>query len=162
MKFSRVDLFRPSCRSFLVSALYCRGMRSSCREFPFRPNALSYGFGRPPASQLIDVRNRPVYRKDTGGLQFWYELGPSPDHLTRQASPGEYYVWLNDDWPLPTWAAATEQAKPLKPESSETIVYVRWLFASHRPLPLMNWVRPPMFNWPLVRLETLYAQVDEH
>lgn len=59
------------------------------------------------ASQLIDLRNRPMYRKDTGGLQFWYELGPLPDYLTVKPRPGEYYVWLNDDWALDLAAERT-------------------------------------------------------
>lgn len=59
-----------------------------------------WGWRNGAASQLIDLRNRLVYRKDTGGPQYWYELGPLPDYLTVKPRPGEYYVWLNDDWAL--------------------------------------------------------------
>ncbi|WP_415765400.1 tail fiber assembly protein [Pseudomonas sp. ZB1P45] len=68
------------------------------------------------ASQLIDLRNRPVYRKDTGGLQFWYELGPLPDYLTVKPRPGEYYVWLNDDWELDLAAERTGKTAQVNAE----------------------------------------------
>jgi hypothetical protein len=59
------------------------------------------------ASQLIDLRNREAYRKDTGGVEIWFELGPLPDYLTFKPRPGEYYVWLNDDWVLDLAAELT-------------------------------------------------------
>ncbi|UWF50552.1 tail fiber assembly protein [Pseudomonas sp. N3-W] len=59
------------------------------------------------AQQLIDLRNRPVYRKDNGGIQFWYELGPLPDYLTSKPRPNEYYFWVNEDWVLDPVAERT-------------------------------------------------------
>lgn len=59
------------------------------------------------ASQLIDLRNRLVYRKDNGMPFYWNELGPLPEYLTAIPRPGEYYVWGTDDWVLD---AALERA----------------------------------------------------
>lgn len=50
------------------------------------------------ALQLIDLRNRLVYRKDSGIPLYWNELGPLPEYLTAIPRPGEYYVWGTDDW----------------------------------------------------------------
>lgn len=52
------------------------------------------------ALQLIDLRNRLVYRKDSGSPLYWSELGPLPEYLTAIPRPGEYYVWGTDDWVL--------------------------------------------------------------
>ena len=52
------------------------------------------------ASQLIDLRNRFVYRKDNGNYVYWSELGPLPDYLTVKGRPNSYYFWKDDDWVL--------------------------------------------------------------
>ncbi|MDI2141743.1 MULTISPECIES: tail fiber assembly protein [unclassified Pseudomonas] len=52
------------------------------------------------ALQLIDLRNRPVYRKDNGNFFYWNELGPLPEYLTLKPRPSEFYVWGTDDWVL--------------------------------------------------------------
>jgi hypothetical protein len=59
------------------------------------------------ALQLIDLRNLTVYRKDTGSVELWGELGPLPDYLTVKPRPGEYYFWVNDDWVLDLAAERT-------------------------------------------------------
>lgn len=50
--------------------------------------------------QLLDLRNRFVYRKIDGGYVYWTQLGPIPDDLTTLPYPGRYYVWGVDDWAL--------------------------------------------------------------
>ncbi|MFJ3369274.1 tail fiber assembly protein [Pseudomonas sp. NPDC086251] len=52
------------------------------------------------AQQLIDLRNKPFYRKDNGQLFFMYVPGPLSDFLTDKPYPGVYYFWMNDDWVL--------------------------------------------------------------
>ncbi len=48
--------------------------------------------------QLIDLRNRLVYRKDNGNSLYWSELGPIPDYLTVKPRPDTFYFWKDDDW----------------------------------------------------------------
>ncbi|MGY2186377.1 Caudovirales tail fiber assembly protein [compost metagenome] len=52
------------------------------------------------AVQLIDLRNKPFYRKDSGIEEYVLVPGPLPDYLTDKPYPGMYYFWLNDDWVL--------------------------------------------------------------
>lgn len=52
------------------------------------------------ASQLIDLRNRFVYRKDNGYSVWWSALGPLPDYLTEKPRPNAYYFWKDGDWVL--------------------------------------------------------------
>lgn len=52
------------------------------------------------ALQLIDLRNRPVYRKDNGNFFYWNELGPLPEYQTLKPRPSEFYIWGTDDWVL--------------------------------------------------------------
>ncbi|QXI19620.1 tail fiber assembly protein [Pseudomonas hamedanensis] len=62
------------------------------------------------ASQLIDLRNRFVYRKDNGTYVYWTELGPLPDYLTAKVRPSTYYFWKDDDWVLDIEAERAGQA----------------------------------------------------
>lgn len=50
--------------------------------------------------QMIDLRNRFVYRKDNGDYVYWTELGALPDYLTLKPRPNAYYFWKGDDWLL--------------------------------------------------------------
>ena len=62
------------------------------------------------AVQLIDLRNRLVYRKDNGNPFYWTEFGPRPDYLTIKPRPNSYYVWKDDDWVLDVDAERAGQA----------------------------------------------------
>ena len=52
------------------------------------------------AQQLVDLRNRTVYRKDNGNPQYWTQLGSLPNELTVKARPDAYCFWKGDDWAL--------------------------------------------------------------
>ncbi|MGN4047533.1 tail fiber assembly protein [Pseudomonas sp. SM4] len=52
------------------------------------------------AVQMVDLRNRTVFRKDNGNPQYWTQLGPLPDELTLKPRPSIYHCWKSDDWAL--------------------------------------------------------------
>lgn len=49
--------------------------------------------------QLRDLRG-PVYRKDSGEVQEWNELGELPENLTVDVYPGPFHIWTEDGWKL--------------------------------------------------------------
>jgi len=59
------------------------------------------------ALQMVDLRNRTVFRKDNGNPQYWAQLGCLPDHLTAKPRPGIYHFWKSDDWELDVEAERT-------------------------------------------------------
>ncbi|MBX9408272.1 tail fiber assembly protein [Pseudomonas baetica] len=59
------------------------------------------------ALQLVDLRNRTVYRKDNGNSQYWTQLGSLSDELTAKARPDAYHFWKNDGWALDAEAERT-------------------------------------------------------
>ncbi|WP_339494417.1 MULTISPECIES: tail fiber assembly protein [unclassified Pseudomonas] len=59
------------------------------------------------ALQLVDLRNRTVYRKDNGSSQYWTQLGSLSDELTAKARPDAYHFWKNDGWVLDVEAERT-------------------------------------------------------
>lgn len=62
------------------------------------------------AAQLLDLRERLVFRKDNGLSFYWTEFGPLPDHLTVTPRPNEYYIWKDDGWVLDADAEGAGQA----------------------------------------------------
>lgn len=66
-------------------------------ELPAAETGRSWALVNGIPREVIDQRGT-VYRKDSGALQTWSELGALPQELTAEACPDEFHVWQDDAW----------------------------------------------------------------